>query len=263
MTLPCLPDHFSDEALSRDAFLGGALVIAQPLKGYRAGVDPVLLAASVDARPGQRVLELGCGGGVASLCLARRVDGLALTGVELQAPYAALAERNAADNSVDLEVICADLADLPDELRQRQFDHVIANPPYYDRARSTAAQDSGREAGLGETTALDVWVKIAAKRLAPAGYASFVQRADRLPDLLCAVSKYLGSVEVQPLQPRQGRNAHLVIVRGKKSGRADFRLHAPIVMHDGRVHQEKSKDYNAVIEAVLREGAALPFGGQA
>jgi len=28
-------------------------------------------------------------------------------------------------------VICADLARLPDDLRQRQFDHVIANPPFF------------------------------------------------------------------------------------------------------------------------------------
>ena len=32
---------------SIDEFLGGRLKIKQPLRGYRAGVDPVLLAASV------------------------------------------------------------------------------------------------------------------------------------------------------------------------------------------------------------------------
>jgi tRNA1Val (adenine37-N6)-methyltransferase len=42
-----------------DAFLGGRITLEQPTKGYRAGVDPVLLAASVPARAGQSVLELG------------------------------------------------------------------------------------------------------------------------------------------------------------------------------------------------------------
>jgi hypothetical protein len=64
-----------DADLTHDAFLGGMLRLWQPRSGYRAGVDPVLLAASVPAVAGQRVLELGCGVGTAILCLAARVPG--------------------------------------------------------------------------------------------------------------------------------------------------------------------------------------------
>ena len=78
-----------------DDFLGGLVSVIQPRKGYRAGVDAVLLAASIPAKPGQQVLELGCGVGVASLCLAARVPDLTMTGVELQSDYAALALQNA------------------------------------------------------------------------------------------------------------------------------------------------------------------------
>ncbi|KGJ16313.1 methyltransferase, partial [Paracoccus sanguinis] len=54
----------SDPAGTRDdAFLGGRLVLRQPARGYRAGMDAVLLAAACPARPGARVLELGCGAG--------------------------------------------------------------------------------------------------------------------------------------------------------------------------------------------------------
>ena len=55
--------HEVDSSLTEDAFLGGRLRLLQPAQGYRAGVDPVLLAASVPAMLGQRVLELGCGVG--------------------------------------------------------------------------------------------------------------------------------------------------------------------------------------------------------
>ena len=57
----------SDSDLTRDAFLGGRLYLWQPRTGYRAGVDPVLLAASVPARRGESVLDLGCGVGTAAL----------------------------------------------------------------------------------------------------------------------------------------------------------------------------------------------------
>lgn len=256
-----ISDRFDDADLSVDDFLGGLVKIAQPLKGYRGGVDPVLLAASIPAKVGETVLELGCGGGVASLCLAWRVAGLTQMGVELQENYADLACRNAERNALDLNVVHADINALPFEVLDQRFDHVFANPPYYDRAHSVPAQDIGRETGLGGDTPLKKWVAVASKRLAPKGQAHFVQRADRLADLLSAVHAHLGSIEVQPLCARRGRAAHLVLVRGKKLGRADFCLHAPIVMHVGPRHDENSKNYNEIIEAVLRRGAGLAFGG--
>jgi tRNA1(Val) A37 N6-methylase TrmN6 len=81
-----------------DGFLGGRLRLAQPETGYRAGIDPVLLAAACPAQTGQEVLELGCGVGVASLCLGWRVPGLALSGVEIMGDYAQIARENAARN---------------------------------------------------------------------------------------------------------------------------------------------------------------------
>ncbi len=244
--------------LTRDAFLGGRLQIWQPRNGYRAGVDPVLLAAAVHARSGQSVLELGCGAGVAMLCLARRVPGLDLTGVELQTAYADLARRNAQENGIAARIVQSDLTDLPDDLRARSFDHVIANPPYYQRRDGSAAADAGRDIALAGETPLDAWVDAAARRLAPKGYATFIQRADRLLDLLAAMQPRLGSLRLRPLQPRMGRPASLVIVQGRKGGRAGFELAAPITLHDGAEHLRDGDDYAPDIADVLRNGAALP-----
>lgn len=247
--------EFLPEDLTRDAFLGGKLHLWQPRKGYRAGVDPVLLAATVPAQSGQRVLELGCGVGAASLCLGARVPGLTLTGVEVQPAYAALARMN----EPAFEVVEADLAQMPLELRQRQFDHVLANPPYFDRDASIASRDSARETALGEQTPLAKWVEIAAKRLAPKGQAHFIHRAERLPDLIRALPHDMGSIEVLPIAPRVGRAAELVILRARKSGRGAFRLAAPLIMHAGDTHLRDGDSYVPQIRAVLRDGAALPF----
>ncbi len=95
---------FAAEALTDDTLIDGRVRLAQPRRGYRAAIDPVLLAAFVPARPGERVLDLGCGAGAAALCLAARVPSLDLHGLELQAGYAALARANAAANSVALAV---------------------------------------------------------------------------------------------------------------------------------------------------------------
>lgn len=251
---------FADHDLTHDQFLGGRLTISQPKSGYRAGVDPVLLAAATPARPGQSVLELGCGSGVASLCLSARVDGVSVTGVELQPDYAELARRNAEHLRVDMSVVTADLRDLPSELRTRSFDHVIANPPYFQRQAGTASAEPGREIGLAGDTPLQDWMSVAAKRLHPKGGVTMIQDMRRLPDMLIASAKTdLGSIEVLPIASRAGRRPHLLLFRARKGGRAAFVMHAPLIMHEGARHMVDGESYSADVSAILRDGAALNF----
>ncbi|NOD34938.1 MULTISPECIES: tRNA1(Val) (adenine(37)-N6)-methyltransferase [unclassified Ruegeria] len=250
--------RFDDNDLTCNDFLGGRIRLLQPASGYRAGIDPVLLAASVPANADQSVLELGCGAGAAILCLSARVPGLHLTGIELQPAYADLARRNAEMNSVKLDLVEADLTALPVEVRQSQFDHVIANPPYYRAGAHSRASDAGRSIALGEDTPLSDWISVAAKRLAPQGYLHMIQKADRLPDMIVACADKLGSVEVLPLCARAGRQAELVILRARKGGRAAFRLHAPLILHAGERHEMDGESYTDQIVAVLRHAAPLP-----
>lgn len=238
--------------LSHDAFLGGQLHLWQPKSGYRAGVDPVLLAASVPARSGQSVLDLGCGVGTASLCLGARVPDLSLWGVERQGIYADLARRNG------LDTVHADIAELPTDLRQMSFDHVICNPPYFDRNAGHSAHDVDREAARGEDTPLPVWLETAARRLKPKGYLHLIHRVDKLPELL-SLPCQMGSVEVLPLAARGGRAPERIILRARKEGRAPFVLHTPLVLHSGDTHLRDADDYTAPVAAALRDGKALDW----
>ena len=253
---------FADDDLTRNAFLGGRVHLWQPVRGYRAGIDPVCLAAAVPARATQCVLDLGCGAGAATLCLGARVAGLDLTGVEMQPAYADLARRNATGNGQAMTVICADLADLPEPLRQRRFDHVIANPPYFRAGTHSGSDDPGRAMALGGATPLEVWLDVAARRLAPGGYLHMIQRADRLPEMLAGCAGRLGSVEVLPLAARVGRAPELLILRARKGGRAAFRLHAARILHEGSRHPGDRDHYSSEFGAVLRDGAALPWPGR-
>ncbi|MFO1174598.1 MAG: methyltransferase [Paracoccaceae bacterium] len=248
----------TDPGLTCDGFLGGRLSILQPRTGYRAATDPVLLAAAVPARAGQNVLELGCGVGVASLCLLTRLPGLSATGIERQPDYADLARRNAAAAGLPLTVGTADLGDLPASLRRVSFDHVLANPPYFRAGDGTGARDPGREGALREETPLSVWTDAALRRLAPGGWLTMIHLAERLGDLLAALDARAGSVAVLPIAPRLGRPATRVILRARKGGRAPLRLLAPLVLHDGAAHLRDGDDYSAAARAVLRYGQPLP-----
>lgn len=244
---------------SCDAFLGGKVRVFQPREGYRAGVDPVILAASVPAKSGQSVLELGCGVGVASLCLATRVPGLTVTGVEMQADYAELAQRNATENTLPFDVVTADLRNLPNQVRQMRFDHVIMNPPYFDRSAGTAATDAGRDVALGGDTPLHDWLDIGARRVGPRGYLTLIQRIERLPEVLAALEGRLGAFIVRPIAGRVGKPPELFLLQARQEGRAAFRMAPTLIMHEGDTHMSDKESYTPAISAVLRNGAELPI----
>ncbi|ROT99358.1 tRNA1(Val) (adenine(37)-N6)-methyltransferase [Histidinibacterium lentulum] len=247
----------SDAELTRDAFLGGRLHLWQPRRGFRAGVDAILLAAAVPARAGECVLELGCGAGAAVLALLARVPGAVATGVEVQPDYAALARRNALEARLPLDVVEADLARLPPAVRGRSFDHVMMNPPYFAAETGTGSADPGRDTALRGDTPLPVWIDAGLRRLRPGGRLTAIQRIERLPEMLSALDARIGSVAVAPLQPRAGRPPQLFLLSGKKGGRAPFRMTPPTVLHEGARHETDAEDYAPAVAAALRDGAAL------
>lgn len=220
--------------LREDGFLGGRLRILQPARGYRAGADAVMLAAACPARAGDSVLELGCGAGVALLCLGARVPGLHLAGLELQPAYAELARRNAAANAIPAELHQGDLARMPAELRGRSFDHVIANPPYF--TGGPPAPDAGRGRARHEATPLPQWVE-------------------------AALSGPAGAIAILPVAARAGREAGRIIVSARKGARAPLRLLTPFVMHAKPSHAGDQEDLTEAAQAVLRGGAALSLEG--
>ncbi len=234
--------------VTRDGFLGGRLSIAQPRRGFRAGHDTVLLAASVPATAGSRVLELGSGAGVASLCLASRVPGVQITGIEIDPELVALAggnaERNAMTERVRFE--CGDAASFGAEAA---FDHVFFNPPFHP-ADGEESPSAGRDLAMRDASnALADWTRNALHLTRADGTVTAILRADRADELLAA-GQTTGAV-LFPLFPRAGETPKRAIVQFHKGSPAPMLLAAGLILHqqDGRNTQ--------AAEAVLRHGAAL------
>ena len=246
------------DAITRDGFLGGRLTILQPRDGYRAGMDPVLLAAAVPAVAGESALELGCGTGVAALCLAFRVAGVRVTGVEIQGEYARLARESAALNGLSLDVVEGDATALPAPVRARSFDHVFANPPYFETKSFTEPASPGRaRAHAHGDGALEAWIVSGRRRLRPGGCMTLVHRSAALPEILRAMGARFGEIEVIPIASRQERPADRLIVRARKERRGPLVLHPPLIMHDGPLHGADGDDTSAAARAILAEGASL------
>lgn len=234
-----------------NTLLGGQVLMHQPVRGYRAGMDAVMLAASLSARPGEHVVEFGCGPGAALLCAARRLGGVRFTAWEVEEWAAELARRNLAENGLAdrAEVHCGDIADLPAEPFASQ---VFFNPPFFDDPDALRHPEPEKQrAWLSGETPLPLWVKMAARIIKGQGYLTIIHRADALPAILSATERAFGSVLIKPIQPRPDRPAKRVIVRVRRGGRSPATLLPPLVLHDATDRQ-----YSEEAQAIMA-GAPL------
>jgi len=247
----------SDEGgtpLSDDSLLGGRVHLRQPVDGARASIDPVFLAASVPVEPGQLVLDIGCGTGAAMLCVAARESQCRVVGLERQRDLVRIAGDNVILNGMAarVSVMVGDLLQPPPRISAGAFDHVIANPPYLDRARANETPNPARaEATIEGDAELGDWIRFALTMVKSKGTVTFIHRADRIDAVLGQIVGRAGEVVVFPLWPGQGRAASRILVRARKQVAAPARLAVGLVLHeaDGR--------FSPAAEAVLRGGEAL------
>lgn len=236
--------------------LGGRVRLAQPVYGYRVAIDPVLLAASIVADAGERILDAGCGTGAAALCLAARTENCAVTGVELDTELAALARSNVAANGMSGRIAIAETSfDAYAAANQGAFDQVMSNPPFYEGERHTRSPRETKAAAHGEQT-LDLagWIKAAAAALKSGGRLTLIHRADRLGDILSAFEGRFGAVIIFPLWPKVGSEAKRILLTAAKGRRTLPRLLPGLVLH------QADGAYTAQTETILRDAAPLDFG---
>ncbi|MGC8478072.1 MAG: tRNA1(Val) (adenine(37)-N6)-methyltransferase [Acetobacteraceae bacterium] len=237
-------------AVTEGTLLGGRVRYAQPARGFRSGIEPVLLAACVPARDGERVLEAGSGAGAGLLCLAARVPGVIGIGVEQDPALVSLAAANAAANGFHRLAFHA--GDVLSGIAGDGFDHAMANPPYHHPGGTTSGDPAREAAKRAPPGGIGAWATALARRLRPGGSLSLILSAPGVPEAMGAlVLARIGSLVLLPLWPRAGRAARLVLLRGIRGGRGAFVQHPGLVLHDadGR--------FNDAAEAVLRAGDAL------
>ena len=242
--------------------LGGRVAYRQFRTGYRSGIEPVLLAATVPVRAGARVLEAGCGAGAALACLGVRsvLHGSVVhgTGIEQDPATAALARRNLEANGLGgwpvltgpVQAGCLD----PALVAAGRFDHVMANPPWHRGDASGSASPRRDLAKRAPDGTLPGWIAPLVRVLRDGGMLTLILPAARHAQAAAVMLEYgLGGIRLLPLWPVAGRAARIVILVGIAGSRGDDVILPGLVLH------RPEGGFTDAAEAILRDGAALPL----
>lgn len=240
--------------VTENGLLDGRLRLRQPARGYRAGLDAALLAAACDAKPGERVIEAGCGAGGALLAAALRRPETIFVGVERDPRALALALENIALNALKARAsaIEGDVAKRFAGLELPHFDAAMANPPFFDDPGAIRGPAEARREAWMADDGLAAWIGFLSKAVREGGTVTLIHRADRLGDILALLADKCGSVQIRPVQPFADAPAKRVLVRAIKTGKAPLQLLPALVLHDhdGAKHRPE-------VEAILRGEADL------
>ena len=241
-----------DANVSIDDFLGGVVRLIQPIDGYRISLDTVLLAASIPAKAGERVLDIGVGSGGAAICLAVRVPDVMVTGVDVQDAMIDLSRRNIALNCLQDQITVERATVIDRKCPEATFDHVMLNPPYLPAGKAIRPPETNKGlAHMEDSGTIKDWIMYAVHRAKIRGTISIVYRADRIDEVIAHMHRRIGDIKIYPFWPRAGQPAKRVIIQGRKG------MHGAAALLPGlALHGEKER-FSPAAEAILRDGQAL------
>jgi tRNA1Val (adenine37-N6)-methyltransferase len=126
-----MSDLVKDGECLDDLQLNG-LKIIQKKKGFRFGIDAVLLSNYVKIEKNMKIIDLGTGTGIIPILLSAKTGAYHITGVEIQPEMAEMARRSVILNNLEnrVDIIEGDFRKSIDMFGPNSFDAVVVNPPY-------------------------------------------------------------------------------------------------------------------------------------
>ena len=192
---------------------------------FRLGSDSEALGGFAQVKKKEKVLDLGCGGGVLGLYLLAREPSIQITGLDLNPDAVELARENFAANELNATVVQGDMRNARELFPAGHFDLVISNPPYF----AAGSGYSGGSARMEEECTLDDVCAAAGWAVKNGGRFAIVHRPERLVDLFCALRQY----DMEPKRMRfvQARDLppSAVLVEAYKQGKPGLVVYPPEV----------------------------------
>ncbi len=254
----------NDLKTTHDAFHNGAFEVIQPSdKGYRSGLDAMLIAAALPASSKGVVADLGSGVGVAGLAalnLNRELDALL---IEKNEQLVELAEQSIRLNKnsflrtrctiLNADVLLSGEERMKAGMKPESVDHVIMNPPYNSVSDRPPVDPMRIEAFMMGEGGADAWFRTAANIIRPGGTLITIYKTENFGDILACTKGRFGGLEILPIHSRADEPAKRIIVRGTYGSRA------PMALLPGFVVHEQDGSYTPRAQAIVDGKSHLEF----
>ena len=237
----------NDESID-DLQLNGLRLI-QKEKGFRFGVDAVLLSHFANIKKKHRVIDLCTGTGIVPFLVYGKYSPQEVIGLEIQEDMVEMANRSSILNNTEDKVkfINGDLKDKKIIDSIGKFDVVTVNPPYKLNNAGIVNPEDKLAIARHEIMCTLEDVIIASRRLLKDNGRMFiVHRPERLADIFGLMRKYkIEPKRVRMIQPNTKKAPNIVLVEGQRDGGAFLKWEEPLYVYDdnGNYSEEIDRIY--------------------
>ncbi len=213
------------------------LYIYQDTEMFSFSLDSVLLPNFITINKGiSNILDIGTGNAPIPLILSTKTDAF-ITAVELQKDVYNLAVKSVQENNLEdrINIVCDDINNLYNSLESDFFDIITCNPPFFKVKESSNLNDSDYKTIARHEIKLNLeqLFRISKKLLKNNGIIGIVHRPDRLIDILLEMRKNnIEPKKIRLVYPKEGQEANILLVEGKKNGNPGIKILPPLYVHD-------------------------------
>lgn len=225
------------------------LKIIQKEKGFRFGVDAVLLSDFAKIRKNDLVMDFCTGTGVLPILLYGKSQAKGIMGIELQDEFAEMARRSVALNKIEDKVTILQ-GDIREEKLLKslpKFNVVTVNPPYKKENSGIINEKDELTIARHEVSLnLEEVIRGARIVLKDQGRFYMIHRPERLADILTLMRKYrIEPKRLRMVYPNTKKAPTMVLVEGLRDGGEFLKVEAPLYVYnvDGTYSDEIRRIY--------------------
>lgn len=212
------------------------LKIIQKKKGFRFGIDAVLLSNYVKIEKNMKIIDLGTGTGIIPILLSAKTDAYHITGVEIQPEMAEMARRSVILNNLEnrVDIIEGDFRKSIDMFGPNSFDAVVVNPPYTKAGSGLLNPDDAKAVSRHEIfCTLEDIIKVSAGLLKHHGRFFMIHRPERLVDIFFTMREYrIEPKRIKLVHANRKNPANMVLIFGLKNGNPQVTVEAPMYVNE-------------------------------